>query len=159
MVLAQVAKITPLACSRRARFAAVDGSPATDWQPVSVPAKLTAPTSASRRTVGHVVVTWGRLWPEAPKPNVHPPAHPVRVLRPGAYSLQVSTNGKRWVTVGSVTGHRSRVTDTFTFPKVKARFIRLAIKSGTGISVTQTINNKKKSIKQMPMLEELTATG
>lgn len=139
-------------------LAAVDGSPATDWQPASVPATLTAPTSASKRMVGRLVVTWGRLWPEPPKPNVHPPAHPVKVLRPGAYTVQVSANGKRWVTIGSVTGHRSRVTDTFTFPKVKARFIRLKIKSGTGISVTETINNKKKSIRQMPMLEELTAT-
>jgi hypothetical protein len=45
----------------------VDGSPATDWQPVSVPASLTAPTSAAGRTIGRVVVTWGRLWPEPPK--------------------------------------------------------------------------------------------
>jgi hypothetical protein len=48
-------------------LAAVDGSPATDWQPVSVPASLTAPTSAAGRTIGRVVVTWGRLWPEPPK--------------------------------------------------------------------------------------------
>ena len=140
-------------------LAAVDGSPATDWQPVSVPATLTAPTSAGTRRIGRVVVTWGRLWPEPPKPNVHPPARPVKTLRPAAYTVQVSTNGKRWRTVASVTRHMNRLTDTFTFPTVKARFVRVKITKGTGISVTETINNKKQVVKQMPMLEELTVTS
>jgi trehalose/maltose hydrolase-like predicted phosphorylase len=139
-------------------LAAVDGSPATDWQPASVPATLTAASSAGRHTIGRVVVTWGRLWPEAPKPNVHPPAHPVKTLRPGAYTLQVSANGKRWVTVASVSGHKNRLTDTLTFPKVQARFVRVKITKGTGISVKQTINNKVTTVVQMPMLEELTVT-
>jgi trehalose/maltose hydrolase-like predicted phosphorylase len=139
-------------------LATVDGTPATGWQPVSVPASLTAPTAAGHRTIGRVVVQWGRLWPTAPKPNVHPAAGPVKTLRPGAYTLQVSSNGRRWITVAQVSGHRNRVTDTFTFPKVKARFVRVKFTKGTGISLKETINNKKVTVKQMPMLEELTAT-
>jgi trehalose/maltose hydrolase-like predicted phosphorylase len=139
-------------------LAGVDGSPATGWQPASVPAMLSAPTRSGHRTIGRVVVQWGRLWPAQPKPNVHPPAHPVKVLRPGAYLLQVSANGRRWLTVGTVTGHRNRVTDTLTFPMVHARFVRLKITKGTGISVKETINNKATTVVQMPMLEEMTVT-
>ncbi len=139
-------------------LAAVDGSAATDWQPVSVPAALTAPAAAGHRTIGRVVVQWGRLWPAQPKPNVHPKAGPVRTLRPGAYLLQVSPNGHRWRTVAAVSGHRNRVTDTFTFPKVHARFVRVMLTRGTGISLKETINNKMETVKQMPMLQELTAT-
>jgi hypothetical protein len=139
-------------------LAAVDGSAATDWQPVSVPATLTAPVATGHRTIGRVVVQWGRLWPTAPKPNVHPAAGPVRTLRPGAYMLQVSSNGRRWLTVAQVSGHRNRVTDTFTFPKVSARFVRVKFTKGTGIALKETINNKMETVKQMPMLQELTAT-
>jgi trehalose/maltose hydrolase-like predicted phosphorylase len=139
-------------------LAAVDGSPATDWQPVSVPARVTAATRRDHRTIGRVVVQWGRLWPTPPKPNVHPRARPVKVLRPAAYVLQVSANGRRWLTVAAVTGHRRRVTDTLLFPKVRVRFIRVRITKGTGIAVTETINNKTQKVTQMPMLEELTAT-
>ncbi len=139
-------------------LATVDGSPATGWQPASVPATLSAPTRSGHRTAGRVVVQWGRLWPAQPKPNVHPAAHPVKILRPGAYLLQVSADGRHWLSVAEVTGHRNRATDTLTFPKVTARFVRLKITQGTGISVTQTINNKKQTIKQMPILEELTVT-
>jgi trehalose/maltose hydrolase-like predicted phosphorylase len=139
-------------------LAAVDGSPATDWQPLSVPARLTASTRPRRRTVGRVVVQWGRLWPAQPKPNVHPAPRPVKTLRPLAYEVQVSANGRRWLTVGEETGHRRRVTDTFAFPRVKARFVRVKITKGTGISVKETVDNKKKTVIQMPMLQELTVT-
>ncbi len=139
-------------------LAAVDGSPATDWQPVSVPATLSAPVRAGHRMITRAVVQWGRLWPAQPKPNVHPKAGPVKTLRPGAYELQVSRNGRRWLTVAAVTGHRNRVTDTLTFPKVRARFVRVKLTQGTGISVTQTINDKKQTVVQMPMLQELTVT-
>jgi hypothetical protein len=139
-------------------LAAVDGSSATDWQPASVPATLSVPLRARHRMIGRAVVQWGRLWPAQPKPNVHPKAQPVKTLRPGAYELQVSRNGRVWVTVAAVTGHLKRVTDTLTFPKVTARFIRVKITKGTGISVTQTVNDKKETVTQMPMLQELTAT-
>lgn len=139
-------------------LAAVDGSPATDWQPASVPARLTAATRSGRRMIGRVVVQWGRLWPAPSKPNVHPAPRPVKTLRPQAYVVQVSANGRRWLTVGEARGQRTRVTDTFTFPKVKARFVRVKIAKGTGISVKETVNNKKETIVQMPMLDELTVT-
>ena len=139
-------------------LAAVDGSPATDWQPTSVPARLTASTRAGHQTIGRVVVEWGRLWPAQSKPNVHPPAGPVKTLRPQAYVLQVSANGRRWLAVGEVTGHRNRVTDTLRFPKVKVRFLRVKITQGTGISVKETVDNKTQKVVQMPMLQELTAT-
>jgi hypothetical protein len=139
-------------------LAAVDGSPATDWQPASVPATLAAPVRAGHRTIARAVVQWGRLWPAQPKPNVHPAPRPVKTLRPEAYVVQVSANGRRWLTVGEATGPRGRVTDTFTFPQVRARFVRVKITKGTGISVTETINDKKRTVVQMPMLQELTVT-
>ena len=138
-------------------LAAVDGSAATGWQPVSVPATLTVPTRPGRRTLDRAVVSWGQLWPAQPKPNVHPKPGPVRTLRPGRYLIQVSANGRRWLTVAEVAGHRSRTADTLRFPRVSARFIRVRITQGTGISLTETINNKKQVVKQMPMLDELTA--
>ena len=139
-------------------LAAVDGSSATGWQPVSVPGTLTAPTRPGARTIDRAVVVWGQLWPAQPKPNVHPPARPVRTLRPARYVLQVSANGRKWRTVATVTGHPNRSTDTLTFPKVAARLVRVRITKGTGISVTETINGKKQTVKQMPMLQELTLT-
>jgi trehalose/maltose hydrolase-like predicted phosphorylase len=139
-------------------LAAVDGTAATDWAPVSVPAKLTAPTSAKLRTVDRAVVVWGRLWPAAPKANIPPPPKPVRTLRPGAYTLQVSANGRKWVTVASVRRRLARTTDTFRFPAVRAKFVRIRFSQGTGIKLTQTINNKKEIVPQMPQLEELTVS-
>ncbi|HEY1716250.1 MAG TPA: glycosyl hydrolase family 65 protein [Solirubrobacteraceae bacterium] len=139
-------------------LAAVDGSTATDWQPVSVPASVTAPTATGHRVIKRVVIQWGRLWPAQPKPNIHPKAGPVRTLRPGAYLLQVSSNGRHWRTVTAVTGHPNRVTDTLTFPKVSARFVRVKITKGTGIALKETINDKKMTVKQMPMLQEVTVT-
>ena len=108
--------------------------------------------------IGRAVVQWGRLWPAPSKPNVHPAPRPVKTLRPQAYVVQVSANGRRWLTVGEARGQRTRVTDTFTFPKVKARFVRVKITKGTEISVKETVNDKKETIVQMPMLEELTVT-
>ncbi|HEY2318863.1 MAG TPA: glycosyl hydrolase family 65 protein [Solirubrobacteraceae bacterium] len=139
-------------------LAAVDGSSATGWQPVSVPATLAAPVRPGRRTIDRAVVTWGRLWPAQPKPNVHPPARPVRTLRPARYLLQVSANGRRWTTVATVTGHAKRTTDILRFPRISARFVRVRITKGTGIALTETINDKKQTVKQMPMLEELTVS-
>ena len=95
-------------------LAAVDGSTATDWQPVSVPATLTAPSRAGRTpAIGRVVVQWGRLWPAQPKPNVHPAARPVKTLRPAAPTCsRCPPDGRRWLTVAAVTGHHNRATDT-----------------------------------------------
>jgi trehalose/maltose hydrolase-like predicted phosphorylase len=46
-------------------LAAVDGSPATDWEPTTVPATLTIPTAAGQQQVSRAVVRWGREWPPA----------------------------------------------------------------------------------------------
>ncbi|MFL5863684.1 MAG: glycosyl hydrolase family 65 protein [Solirubrobacteraceae bacterium] len=139
-------------------LAAVDGSPATAWQPVSVPAMLTAPTRAGRRTFDRAVVVWGRLWPAQPTPNVHPAAGPVRTLRPRSYMLQTSTNGRRWVTIAVVSGHRNRTTDVLRIRGIAARFVRVRIIKGTGIAVKEKINDKTKVVRQMPMLAELTVS-
>ena len=39
-------------------LAAVDGSPATDWQPTSIPATLTVPTAAGEHKISRAVVLW-----------------------------------------------------------------------------------------------------
>ncbi|MGA9859701.1 MAG: glycosyl hydrolase family 65 protein [Solirubrobacteraceae bacterium] len=140
-------------------LAAVDGSTATPWQAVRLPATITMPVRAGKRTISHVTVVWGQQWPPAPStPNTPPPPRPVRTLRPAAYVLQVSANGRRWFTVASVRGHRSRTIDRLRLARVRATYLRIRITKGTGIVNTETINNKKVKVKAMPLLEELTAT-
>jgi trehalose/maltose hydrolase-like predicted phosphorylase len=126
-------------------LAAVDGSPATDWQPASLPATLTVRTHAGTGTISHAVVTWGQQWPPAPGPNIPPPPTPVTTLRASSYQLQVSTNGTSWQTVGTVNGETTRTTDELRFAPVRARWIRLSISSATANS--------------MPLLQELTVGG
>jgi trehalose/maltose hydrolase-like predicted phosphorylase len=123
-------------------LAAVDGSQATDWQPVSLPARLTAPLHGLR-VVSQVVVTWGRQWPAQPKPNVMPPPGPVKTRRPSRYSLLVSADGRHWRRVATVVG-RTGTTDTLAFPPQRARYVRLRIRSASGSGT--------------PLLEELSAT-
>jgi hypothetical protein len=126
-------------------LAAVDGSPATGWQPVSLPATFTVPIGGHARVVHTVTVLWGRQWPSPPKtPNVPPPPGPVITLRPTSYTLQASSDGHTWRTVGTV-GTRTGTIDTFHFRALHARWLRL-LSAG---SSSQTA----------PMLEELTATG
>jgi hypothetical protein len=134
-------------------LAAVDGSPATDWQPASLPATLSGTVHRVRarkgRTTGAITaasVLWGRQWPPAPGPNIHPPPGPVTTLRASAYTLQLSTDGQHWRTVGGVTGKTQGTLDTFRFRAIRARFFRLTI---TASAIAQT----------MPMLEEVTLTG
>jgi hypothetical protein len=91
-------------------------------------------------------VLWGRQWPPAPGPNIHPPPGPVTTLRASAYTLQLSTDGQHWRTVGSVTGKTQGTLDTFRFRAIRARFFRL--------TVTASANQQT-----MPMLEEVTLTG
>ena len=62
-------------------LAAVDGSPATDWQPTSVPATLTL---RWRRAAVAQPRCGGDASGPAPAPNVPPPPGPVIVLRPPA---------------------------------------------------------------------------
>jgi hypothetical protein len=124
----------------------VDGSPATDWQPATVHATLTAAIAPLSGRVRTIALRWGRLWPGAPAPNVPPPPGPVKVLRPSVYTVQVSTNGRTWRTVARF-GRRGGVLDTVHVPgrAGKLRFVRLRVTAP--------------SAKTLPELDELTATG
>jgi trehalose/maltose hydrolase-like predicted phosphorylase len=125
-------------------LAAVDGSPATDWEPKSVHSTLTAPVRGLAAPIRTVTLSWGRQWPTAPAPNVPPPPTPVIVLRPASYSVLVSSNGRRWRRVAVLSGRAGRVVDTLHLHGVRARFVRIRV---TATSTTQ-----------LPMLDELTAT-
>ena len=126
-------------------LAAVDGSPATDWQPTSVPATLTAPTAAGEHRISRAVVLWGREWPGAPGPNIPPPPSPVTTLRASSYQLQVSSDGSSWQTVASVSGVQNRTKDVLQFAPVSAKFVRIEI---TASSTATT-----------PLLQEVRVTG
>jgi trehalose/maltose hydrolase-like predicted phosphorylase len=136
-------------------LAAVDGSTATDWQPATLPATLTVPTRAGKRRINQVVVVWGRQWPAQPKPNIHPAPGPVKTLRPTSYLAQVSANGRSFKTVATVTGVRSRITDTLRFAAVSARYVRIRITAAN----LGTVPMSKPKVKAEPMVQELTATG
>jgi trehalose/maltose hydrolase-like predicted phosphorylase len=125
-------------------LAAVDGSVATDWQPVKLPASLTV-SVGGRHRVRQVVVVWGREWPPAPRPNVHPPVRPVKTLRASRYVVQASSNGRSWRTVATVTTASNGTTDSLRFAPVQARYLRIRIATATN--------------KSTPLLQELTATG
>ena len=136
-------------------LAAVDGSPATDWQPAKLPATLTSPTHSGLALLGHAVVQWGQMWPEPPsKPNVPPPPKPVRTVRPSSYTLQVSQNGRSWLTVASVDGGKNRTTDKLSFPRVRARFVRVRIIAG----ILQVKTSTGTIEKLTPLLQELTVS-
>jgi len=125
-------------------LAAVDGSPATDWQAVSVPATLTAPVQGGSQVLRMARLVWGQQWPPPPRPNVPPPPGPVVTLRPSTYRVQVSNDGQNWTTVATVTGGNAP-TDVVHFAATSASFVRVAIDSS--------------ATSQPPMLEELTVTG
>ena len=97
-------------------LAAVDGSPATDWQPASLPATLRVAVVGRRQRVRTATLRWGRHWPPAPGPNVPPPPGPVVTLRPSRYVLQVSTNGRSWRTV-KVVARTTGAVDVVRFPR------------------------------------------
>ncbi len=134
-------------------LAAVDGSSATDWQPAKLPATLTAPTNAPR-SLSSVTVRWGRAWPPVLKPNVHPKPGPVETLRSRDYTVQVQTGGG-WSTVARVRTDSARLTDTVTFPAVRARAVRLRLIGGTGQHTVKTSSTPSTPI--LPMVQELTA--
>ncbi len=137
-------------------LAAVDGSRATPWVPASLPATLTAPIRGGGRTIDRAVVTWGQVWPLVIKPNVHPKPTPVRTVRPRSYVLQVSSNGKTWRTLVSVSGNSARTSDVLRFKPVRARLVRIKITRGTGIKVTSGSGKTKMTATAMPQLQELT---
>ena len=125
-------------------LAAIDGSPATDWEPAGVHATLTAPVQGLAGTIRTITLRWGRQWPAAPGPNIPPPPGPVTVLRPASYSVFVSNNGRTWRRVAFVRGHAGRVLDTIHLKGAKARFVRLRLTAP--------------GAKKLPMLDELTVS-
>jgi trehalose/maltose hydrolase-like predicted phosphorylase len=125
-------------------LAAVDGSPATDWEPVTVPATLTVPVSTGIQTVSTATLRWGQTWPPAPAPNRPPPPGPVVTRRASSYTLAVSVNGRTWHTVTTVTGRTTGTTDVVHFPATRARFV--------AVRITGATNGLR------PMLDELTVS-
>jgi trehalose/maltose hydrolase-like predicted phosphorylase len=125
-------------------LAAVDGSPATGWQPGVIPATLTVPVRGTGLPVRTATLRWGQQWPPAPGPNVPPPPGPATALRATSYTLQVSRNGVSWQTVAAVTGRTGGVLDVIHFVPTTARFARIQITAAG---------------KQPPMLDELSMTG
>jgi trehalose/maltose hydrolase-like predicted phosphorylase len=122
-------------------LAAVDGSPATDWQPQQVASSLDVPLSREA-AISSATVDWGQQWPPPPGPNEHPPPGPVQTLRASSYDLVASADGKNWTTVATVSGRTSGTEDVLKFAPVRARFVGLRITAATGGTP--------------PMLEELT---
>ncbi len=138
-------------------LAAVDGSPATDWQPIRLPATLTTPLRAGHRVISRVTLVWGHLWPGVKKPNVPPAPRPVKTLRPSRYSVQVSVNGHTWRTVAQVTGRGSRATDVLRLHPVRAHWLRVVVTRGSVKPIRKTKQNQNPP-PTTPMLMELTAT-
>jgi trehalose/maltose hydrolase-like predicted phosphorylase len=118
-------------------LAAVDGSPATDWEPASVDSTLTAPIARGGAPIRTITLRWGRQWPPAPAPNVPPPPGPVTVLRPASYSVLVSNNGETWRQVAAVSGHDGQALDTLHLGDVRARFVRIALTATSATSLPQ----------------------
>ena len=122
-------------------LAAVDGSPATGWQPAQITANLAVPLSRAA-VISHATLDWGQQWPPPPAPNVPPPPGPVKTLRASAYDLVVSVNGRDWTVAASVTGRTAGTRDLLTFAPVRARYV--------GVRITGATYNTP------PILEELT---
>jgi hypothetical protein len=125
-------------------LAAVDGSPATGWQPQQITSSLTVPL-AHAAVIRSVTLDWGRAYPPPPAPNVHPPPGPVSILRASSYDLLVSTDGTHWTVAAQVRGDTAGTRDVLTFPPVHARYVRVQIAAATHDTP--------------PMLEEITAPG
>ncbi|MBV9382522.1 MAG: discoidin domain-containing protein [Streptosporangiaceae bacterium] len=111
-------------------LAAVDGSPATGWQPQQITSSLDV-RLARDVSVSRATLLWGQEWPPPPAANVHPPAGPVKTLRASSYDLVVSVTGRDWTVVASVTGRTTGTRDVLTFPPVRARYVGVRITAAT----------------------------
>ncbi len=104
--------------------AAVDGSPSTPWIPTTPQAALTVHL-AKTSTVNSVTVTRGGTGSYT-------------------YTVQTSTDGTTWNTVGT-SPSSSTGTDTITFSPTQAQYVRLNFPGGTGAAT--------------PQINELSVTG
>jgi trehalose/maltose hydrolase-like predicted phosphorylase len=95
--------------------AAVDGSPATPWVPTSPTANLTIHL-AKASTINTVTVT--------------------RSTAAYGYTVQTSTDGTTWNTVGT-SPSTSTGTDTISFSPTQAQYVRLNFPGGTGATTPQ----------------------
>ena len=126
-------------------LAAVDGSPATDWEPATVHSTLTARIAGLAAPIGTVTLRWGRAVADRPCAE-HAAAAGAGDRAPARELLGACVdNGRRWRRVAVVSGHAGQVLDTLHLHGVRARFVRIRV---TAASATK-----------LPMLEELTATG
>ena len=129
-------------------LAAVDGSPATQWEAATLPASLTVPLRGTHRIDG-ATLRWGRAWPGPPGPNVPPPSHPVRIRRASDYVLLGSRDGKHWQRLAKATGATGTV-DTLHFHPTSVRYLRLKVTAATkGLEGTE----------EPPLLETLRASA
>jgi trehalose/maltose hydrolase-like predicted phosphorylase len=125
-------------------LAAVDGSPATDWQPQQIASSVTVPL-ARTAVIRSATLDWGQAYPPPPAPNVHPPPGPVKTLRASSYDLLVSADGTTWTVAAQVRGTTTGTRDVLTFPPVHARYVRVQITAAT--------------YNTPPMLEEIAVPG
>ena len=127
-------------------LAAVDGSPATDWQPVTLPADTHGARHRWHPDGEHGPpcggARCGRRRRRPPKP---PPPGPVVTLRASTYTLAVSTDGRTWHTVATVTGRTTGTTDVLHLP-------------GRPGPVRRGDRSPDRRAPPQPMLEELTVT-
>jgi trehalose/maltose hydrolase-like predicted phosphorylase len=130
-------------------LAAVDGSPATQWEAAALPASLTVPLRGTRQVDG-ATVRWGHAWPPPPKPNVPPPFHPVRTRRATDYVLLGSSDGSHWRPLATVTGRAKGTVDRLRFPPTSVRYLRLKV-----TAATKGLEGKE----EPPLLQELSASG
>jgi trehalose/maltose hydrolase-like predicted phosphorylase len=130
-------------------LAAVDGSPATQWEAAALPASLTVPLRGTQR-IDRATVRWGHAWPPPPKPNVPPPSHPVRTRRATDYVLLGSSDGKRWQRLASVAGRAKGTIDKLRFPPTSVRYLRLKV-----TAATKGLEGKE----EPPLLQELSASA
>jgi hypothetical protein len=125
-------------------LAAVDGSPATDWQASALPATVITPVTNGLRTLRTVTLKWGQVWPSAPESNQAPPAGPVITLRASSYDVAISRDGHTWRTVALVTGRTTGTIDVLHFSPTQARYV--------SVRITSSIDARA------PMLDELAAS-
>ena len=139
-------------------LAAVDGSPATDWEPTAIPAALTVPTRSGHHTVSQVSVRWGQYFQPVSKVNTSPKAGPVLTLRSLRYAIEVE-HGAHWRRVALVHGRSSQLTDAVSFAPVRTQAVRLQLLAGSGQHSTRTdlAGTVTPSVPLEPMVQELTA--